>query len=120
MTYAELLAAHSGPFWAFIYFAWGAAYSCIVTSAVLLSVILKKRKKLPAAEVRFTGIAQFLWAVVHLPGVFAVPVLIGTISPTVMIEGEYMWLMGIGWALGLGLIYFLVRPFWRIDNLTKP
>ncbi len=117
MTFADLMNRHPDVFWGFLYIAWGAAYSSLISTAVLLSTLLKRISASWPEAITMARFAAAVWSLLHLTVVFSMPILIGSISREKLIVGEYMPLMFVGWGLGMLSAYLVARPLWRMKDL---
>ncbi len=119
MTTTDILKSNPDLFWAFIYFSWGASYSALISTGVVLATVLKKLKATSTTEHRrYVYPLQVLWSLLHLPAVFAYPILIGLISRDALIQGRYAWLIAIGLVAGVLSLYLIAKPIWRFKDMN--
>lgn len=113
----EFMAQHPDVFWAFVYAAWGGIYAAITISIGVMAFFSAKWTKAKPEKRGILFAAQLVWAVVHLGAVFVVPWLLGTYATDVIRESRLLPLMLAVWAVGVGSMYFLARPFLKIPDI---
>lgn len=118
MSFEEILQKHPYFFWAFIYFAWGAAYSALISSGIVVATVIKKIKMNGAMSTQSWLVpAQIVWALVHLTAVFAFPILVGIVSRDTLTKGTYAPFLVVGFVVGLASLYLVARSFWKFSDM---
>jgi hypothetical protein len=118
VSLATFLAQNKDVFWIVIHIGWGAFYgtsTAILVFAAIASDRFLRRK--PGIRLRLF-VAQTLWSLCQLAGVFAVPWLIGVIDKQVLVQGDYLIYLICSWLVSGGFCWWLYRQSYG-ESKTK-
>jgi hypothetical protein len=109
VSLATFLAQNKETFWIVIHIGWGAFYGS-ATMVLAFAVIASNRLLRRDPSIRLgLFVAQTLWALCQLAGVFAIPWLIGAIDKQVLIDGNYLLYFFFSWLVSGGFCWWLYR-----------